>query len=1041
MEGRERKKTPPCPAPDLLPPALVKYALGELLSGKTADEILSFRICDPHMVNAAFLREAADRLAEAYLSLKQEETGVFIPDGEYHGEKEKVRSRIARKNLFGVAPDPASLSHARASLGKENAENREKDSVQEAGLHNLSAMDSDSSPAVLAEAPPGTENADHREKDPVQEASPHLVCGNALIGAGRRVFDARLLRRTHRTDHLWLDQVPLRVMPGEKRPDHTVFHFLLPDRGMANYRDRVVREIAEDALEKIKAWRKAFLKPLSVLEIKQLESLSREVDRLWERQSIDRESTCRRLKLVMDYWCALFFWPVEKAALLPTRYEYLKDLALILTGSSREIAPSRQLSLFPEAEAKVRKQAPLAPDGCVDVDSLCANSERLGRVASLGLKYRFHHWELVFADLFTERGGFDLVIGNPPWSHSSWKESGVPGEKETPCAKSDSPAKGLNELRKELPENPHLRQDYLDAFEKDAGRRNFLSAGRNDPHLRGSKPEVHKCFLSLSWMIARGSGISGLLLPEGIYDGPKEGRLREALFFRLRSHFQFRNEKRLIAGLPRHTRFGISICGSKKSSIDFSYIADLEEPRTIDDCLGQNGQEEPPDNLDGESTGDLKGHPGRVIRVGEEELALFARMFEEEGTPAAFARLPALYAKESVRVLKKLSDCPKKMGDLKDRCFSTRHWKETDSLKDGTLLRETCFPGHPDRLILSAAHFSVGNPFFKTPGSKETKGSRFLAVDLPELPDDYLPRTLHVPECDPAEYHERSPRVPWYDKRPVTEYYRFVNREAIGPSAERALVPIIIPKGAGHIHTCLSTVFKNIYNLVDFYCISLSIPVDFPARAAGAGHADIPLIRRLPLLTDNRLRPLLHARALMLCCLTRHYSEIWSDCYDPEFNGDRWAKSDPRLPDDLFEDLTPQWNRNIALRTDYQRRQALVEIDVLSAVALGITLEELKILYRVQFPELRQNENDTWYDKKGRIVFTPNRELAGKGFAKKEWTKVRDMKEGTVERIVMDDTLPHGPVERSIFYHAPFDCCDREKDYEDVWARFDKRLG
>jgi len=51
------------------------------------------------------------------------------------------------------------------------------------------------------------------------------------------------------------------------------------------------------------------------------------------------------------------------------------------------------------------------------------------------------------------------------------------------------------------------------------------------------------------------------------------------------------------------------------------------------------------------------------------------------------------------------------------------------------------------------------------------------------------------------------------------------------------------------------------------------------------------------------------------------------------------------------------------------------------------------------------------------------------------------MKSGAVERTITDDTLPGGPRERTIVvYEAPFDNCDREEDYEIVWAEFERRF-
>ena len=35
---------------------------------------------------------------------------------------------------------------------------------------------------------------------------------------------------------------------------------------------------------------------------------------------------------------------------------------------------------------------------------------------------RFTHFDLIFADVLKARGGFDVIVGNPPWAKPSWNE-------------------------------------------------------------------------------------------------------------------------------------------------------------------------------------------------------------------------------------------------------------------------------------------------------------------------------------------------------------------------------------------------------------------------------------------------------------------------------------------------------------------------------------------------------------------------------------------------------------------------------------------
>lgn len=118
---------------------------------------------------------------------------------------------------------------------------------------------------------------------------------------------------------------------------------------------------------------------------------------------------------------------------------------------------------------------------------------------------------------------------------------------------------------------------------------------------------------------------------------------------------------------------------------------------------------------------------------------------------------------------------------------------------------------------------------------------------------------------------------------------------------------------------------------------------------------------------------------------------------------------------------------------------ALVEIDVLTAMALGLTCDELKLMYSIQFPVLNAYERDTWYDSEGRIIFTNNRSLTGVGLPRKEFEEIKNMTTGSYSQIIKDDTLGEY-VERTLEYSAPFTKCDREKDYEEIWLEFTRRF-
>ncbi|WP_045221848.1 Eco57I restriction-modification methylase domain-containing protein [Desulfonatronum thioautotrophicum] len=1058
LAGRDREKSASYYTPEVLSKCLVKYALKELLQDKSADEILKLTVCEPAMGSAAFLNEVVNQLAEAYLERKQRELGQRLPLEDAARELQRVKMYIADNNVFGIDLNPVAVELAEVSLWLNT--------IHKGGL--------------------------------VPWFGNQLVCGNSLVGARRQVFSPHLLTRTSRSTELWLDAVPQRVQPGEARPSGAIYHFLLPDRGMAEYKDKVVKQMAAPELEAIKKWKKDFLRPFTKPEIRQLQELSKAVDDLWSahaaRQKDIRERThdpinifgqppverdptptewkdrtfrreqlseglkhstpYKRLKLAMDYWCALWFWPIRQTDLLPPREVFLFELSLILKGEvyNQETDAKGQLYLEGMAPPKPAQQLSLFYQrdlGLVDVNGLCQRIPRLALARNLAEKYRFLHWELEFADLFQERKGFDLVLGNPPWIKVEWNEGGVLGDVEPLFILRNFSASKLATLREETVEKYDLRSDYLSAFEEAEGTQNFLNATQNYPILRGIQTNLYKCFLPQAWTYGNAKCISAFLHPEGVYDDPNGGKLREELYHKLRIHFQIQNQM-ILFPIAHRERYSINI-HSNINTDSFYSISNIIHPKTIDLSFEHKGDGPVPGIKNDENKWNTQGHQQRIIRISQDELQLFGALYDSPNTPANQARLPATHSRELVTVLKKFAAQSKHLGDLKGEYYSLEMWHETNAQQDGIIRRETRFPDISEELILSGPHFFVANPFYKTPRAVCTEKGHYDVIDLTTLPDDYLPRTNYLPACDRAEYLKRTPKLPWGDGRPVTDYFRLVFRAMLGQPNERTLFGTICSPNVGHTNGCRTYVIRDYKKAISFSGSTSSIPYDFYTKITGRTNLH-QMLDDYPFLDYQNCQSMLSCRVLINSCLTTSYISLWSQCFDTDFIIQDWTKPDPRLPISFFRNLTPEWHRDCALRTDYSRRQALVEIDVLTAIALDLTLDELKTIYRVQFPVLRQNEADTWYDQQGRIVFTNSKGLTGVGFSRKEWDElteetrdadgnpIRLPKSGSVlTRTVLNDTLPTGPFDQTITYHPPFDKCDRERDYEVAWGEFARR--
>ena len=673
----------------------------------------------------------------------------------------------------------------------------------------------------------------------------------------------------------------------------------------------------------------------------------------------------------------------------------------------------------------------------VNLDALKKNDERLELVAEIAKRHKFFHWELEFADIFAERGGFDLILGNPPWIKVEWKEQDVLSDVQALFVVKKFTATQTTRVRESVLSNPVVRDLYLAEYVESTGILNFLDAVQNYPALRRVQANLYKCFLPQAWAFTNTAGVSAYVHPEGVYDDPGGGLLRTELYPRLRRHYRFLNELGLFPEVHHNTKFSLNIYHNVEAP-RFETICNLFHPATIEQCYDGSNSGPIPGIKDIANTWEVKGHPGRVVVVGEPELKLFAKLFDGSGV-ALEARLPELHTRQFVDVLRAFAEQEKTIADLGEGVFSTVMLEETAAQRDGVLLRNIHFPEHLLDTVYSGPHVGVANPLFKASRRICRLNSDYDSIDLMSISDAYIQRVNYSPAVTTEEYLRRVPTTPWGSR--YTDGYRLICRKMLSLSGERTLVGAIVPPGSGHIHGLFGIAFEDLKLLALLAGSYASLPFDFFIKILGKGNLQFDNAGRLPVLDRTYVANHIVHRALLLNCLTKHYEDLWAMLYDQAMQLDMWAKSDPRLRPEKFTSLSRTWTWDTPLRTDYERRQALVELDVLVAMGLGLTLEQLKTIYRIQFPVLQQYEQDTWYDQNGRIVFTNNRSLTGVGFSRQEFEEIRDAKSGKFYRTILDDTLPGGPVERTIEYVAPFDRCDRERDYEIVWEHFEKRFG
>ena len=200
----------------------------------------------------------------------------------------------------------------------------------------------------------------------------------------------------------------------------------------------------------------------------QVAAKAREYEDLRERE------TLKRLFLASDLWTAAFFQPLRgKGPFITTEHVWTA-----LRGGK----------LSPEVERLARE---------------------------LSKRHRFFHWWLEFPDVM-ERGGFDVVLGNPPWEKVKLEDKQFFAERAPEIAQAENAAKRRRMIAALEKENPALFKAYHEALAEAEAVSGFLRHSGRFPLTARGDINTYPLFAELGRSLLHPRGRMGMVLPGGI---------------------------------------------------------------------------------------------------------------------------------------------------------------------------------------------------------------------------------------------------------------------------------------------------------------------------------------------------------------------------------------------------------------------------------------------------------------------------------------------------------------------------------------------
>lgn len=251
----------------------------------------------------------------------------------------------------------------------------------------------------------------------------------------------------------------------------------------------------------------------------------------------------RHQQRIADAWCSAFVWPMTADAPEP-----------ITTDTIRRMEEN--------------------------VDALdVAQREELERLAN---QYQFFHWQLAFPEVFVQ-GGFDCVLGNPPWERFKISDSEFFAVHCPAISSISNAAKRREAISRLAMEDPRLFSMWKDHFRQAEGSAKFARSSAKFPLAAIGELNSHGLFVELSRHLTSDDGAVGTIVPSGLATDKTYSALFEDIVKRkeLVSLHDFENRDGLFPSVHRMYKFCLLSMRKRLSRVelatDFVFFATTVE--------------------------------------------------------------------------------------------------------------------------------------------------------------------------------------------------------------------------------------------------------------------------------------------------------------------------------------------------------------------------------------------------------------------------------------------------------------------------------